>query len=57
MKLAKKFSFDYQAVRQPYKQERKLAFVYQDYNLYKYQASSSTKYKPYTPSNTLQAQA
>lgn len=56
MKLAKKFSFDYQAVCQLYKQERKLAFVYQDYNPYKYQASPSTKYKQYTPSNTFQAQ-
>lgn len=55
--LAKKFSFDYQIVCQLYKQECKLAFIYQNYNLYKYQASPSIKYKQYAPSNASQSQA
>lgn len=34
MGLVRKFSFDHQAVRQLHRQECKLAFVYQNYNLY-----------------------
>lgn len=60
MELAKKFSSDHQIVCQLHKPECKLAFGYQDYNLYhlyKYPASPTMGYKHYALFNTSQGQA